>query len=96
MVSRPDCQRSFRFGRFSPFAGAPLNLAFAILHRVQRALTIAAVTVLLGGSYVALNVFGNYGGNVSGLFYTGRNVPLPRDIARHTWRVKDTKGYDAQ
>ncbi len=63
---------------------------------MQRALTIAAVTVLLGGSFVALNVFGNYGGNVSGLFYTGRNVPLPRDLARHTWRVNDPNGYDAQ
>jgi hypothetical protein len=52
--------------------------------------------VLLGGLYVALNVFGNYRGNVSGLFYTGRNVPLPRDVARHTWRVNDAKGYDAQ
>ena len=57
---------------------------------------IAAVAVLLGSSYVALNVFGNYGGNISGLFYTGRSLPLPPDVAQHTWRVDDSKGYDGQ
>jgi hypothetical protein len=62
----------------------------------MKPLTVAGVAVLLGGSFVGLNVIGNYNGKVSGLFYTGRDAPLPPSVARHTWRVDDPKGYDAQ
>jgi hypothetical protein len=46
---------------------------------------------------MAVNVVWNYGGNVTGLFYTGSANPLPPELeAEPTWRVSDAKGYDAQ
>src|SRR5688500_10270411 len=46
---------------------------------------------------MAANVVWNYGGNVTGLFYTGSASQLPPELeAEPTWRVSDPKGYDAQ
>jgi hypothetical protein len=45
---------------------------------------------------MTINVAWNYGGNITGLFYTGTDALLPAQIAEHTWRVKDHRGYDAQ
>src|SRR5262245_30647670 len=46
---------------------------------------------------MTINVVRNYGGNVTGLFYTGRAASLPPQLPPdHTWRVNDQAGYDAQ
>ncbi len=48
-------------------------------------------------AWMALNLWGNYGGHVSGLFYTGARVALPAELdGGHTFRVRDETGYDAQ
>ncbi|HWR50713.1 MAG TPA: hypothetical protein VN428_06380 [Bryobacteraceae bacterium] len=57
---------------------------------------VAAIAMLCAASWMALNVAGNYGGHVSGLFYTGSKSPLPAEVAAHTYRVRDDAGYDAQ
>jgi hypothetical protein len=60
-------------------------------------LTAALLVTLAGAAYMAINVAGNYNGNITGLFYTGPTTPLPPALANgHTFRVKDEKGYDAQ
>lgn len=47
--------------------------------------------------WTALNVWGNYGGHISGLFYTGSRSALPAEIdGGHTYRVKDEAGFDGQ
>lgn len=46
---------------------------------------------------MAINVAGNYGGNITGLFYTGSGGALPPELAGgHTQRVHDPVGYDGQ
>lgn len=58
---------------------------------------VGTVAVLLATAYMAVNVAGNYGGNITGLYYTGLAGPLPLSLdAGHTWRVKDRAGYDGQ
>lgn len=58
---------------------------------------VGAIAVLFCAVYVAINVKWNYGGNVTGLFYTAVQAPLPAEMETEpTWRTKDVKGYDAQ
>jgi len=58
---------------------------------------VAAVAVLCAASWIALNVAGNYGGHISGLFYTGSKQALPAELdGSRTYRVKDEVGYDGQ
>jgi hypothetical protein len=67
--------------------------------RLQSRLVVAAalLVTLAAAAYMAVNVAGNYHGNITGLFYTGPLTPLPSNLATsHTFRVKDEKGYDAQ
>jgi hypothetical protein len=48
-------------------------------------------------AYIAINVAGNYGGTITGLFYTGSGTALPPQLAgSHTRRVQDPVGYDGQ
>jgi len=49
-------------------------------------------------AWVVFNVSLNYGGQVTGLFYTGAKSPLPSELDRgHTRRIPyDNTGYDAQ
>jgi len=55
------------------------------------------MAVALGALYMGINVWCNYGGNVTGLFYTGRDSVLPKPLeAPHTRRVDDPRGYDGQ
>jgi hypothetical protein len=57
----------------------------------------AAAAVLCSGAWMAVNVEGNYGGHISGLFYTGSKSAMPADLAgERTYRVKDDIGYDGQ
>ena len=60
--------------------------------------TVAAIAVLCASAWLALNLWGNYGGRVSGLFYTGARVALPAELeGDRTRRVRgDDIGYDAQ
>jgi hypothetical protein len=59
--------------------------------------TVAGLAVLCAAAWVALNLFGNYGGHLSGLFYTGAKVALPAELDGSTRRVRgDDVGYDAQ
>lgn len=66
-------------------------------HDDRTALAVAAVAVLCAVAWIALNVGGNYGGHISGLFYTGSRSALPAEIGGgHTYRVKDDIGFDGQ
>ncbi len=60
--------------------------------------TIAGLAVVCAAAWLSLNVWGNYGGHISGLFYTGAKVALPPELdGSHTRRVRgDDIGYDAQ
>jgi hypothetical protein len=63
----------------------------------RTAVAAAAVAVLCAASWIALNVAGNYGGHISGLFYTGSKQTLPAELdGSHTYRVNDDVGYDGQ
>jgi len=59
-------------------------------------LIVAAIAVLGAMGWLALNVAFNYGGNVTGLFYTGAGASLPPPMESHTRRVEDRIGYDGQ
>jgi hypothetical protein len=62
----------------------------------RRNSTVAATAVLCAVGWLALNVQFNYGGRISGLFYTGSKAQLPPEVdAGHTYRVNDKVGYDA-
>jgi hypothetical protein len=64
---------------------------------LRRAITIAAIAVLVAVSWVVSNIAFQYSGNPTGLFYTGAKTPLPPALAAgHTFRVNDDVGYDAQ
>jgi len=63
----------------------------------RRAATVAAMALLVAMAWVGLNVGLNYGGHVSGLFWTGAQAALPEELAgAHTRRVADPVGYDGQ
>ena len=63
----------------------------------QKALAVAAIAVLCAAAWIVLNVAGNYGGHISGVFYTGSKRALPPELdGSHTYRVKDETGYDGQ
>ncbi len=47
-------------------------------------------------AWVGINVGWNYGGHVTGLFWTGAQAALPTELAARTHRVPDTVGYDGQ
>lgn len=68
----------------------PQNIATPLL--------AAALAAVLATAYMTINVLLNYGGNITGLFYTGVQVSLPAELAAEpTWRIKkDQKGYDGQ
>jgi hypothetical protein len=55
------------------------------------------MALLVAMAWVGLNVGLNYGGHVSGLFWTGAQAALPEELAgAHTRRVADPVGYDGQ
>jgi len=62
----------------------------------RKAAVVGAVAIVCAAAWLALNVWGNYEGHLSGLFYTGSAVKLPPGIAEETYRVKDAAGYDGQ
>jgi len=47
-------------------------------------------------AWLGINVAFNYGGSVSGLFWTGAQVPLPESLSSHTRRVADAVGFDGE
>ena len=53
---------------------------------------VAAIAVILGIAYMAIASKGN----ITKLFYTGTNSPLPLEIEKHTSRVNDATGFDGQ
>jgi hypothetical protein len=62
----------------------------------MRALTAAIAASMIAAAWLAVNVAGAYGGDWSGLFYTGAEVTLPGELEAHTRRVDDPAGYDGQ
>ena len=62
----------------------------------RTALAVAAVALLCAVVWIAVNVGRYYGGHISGLFYTGSTSTLPAEISSHTYRVKDSIGFDGQ
>jgi hypothetical protein len=65
------------------------------IHSPVPAFKIALVALLSAVVWLALNVFFNYQGHISGLFYTGAKAQVPPLLNDHTYRVADEKGYDA-
>lgn len=65
---------------------------------VRHSARAAALTAFfIAAAWLALNVAGSYGGNLTGLFYTGSKAPLPPELTEpHTRRVNDEVGYDGQ
>jgi hypothetical protein len=57
---------------------------------------VAVIAVLGAAAWLALNVAFNYGGNATGLFYTGAGAALPPPMESHIRRVEDRIGYDGQ
>lgn len=58
---------------------------------------VASAVLLCALAWLSLNVWGNYRGHLSGLFYTGAKVALPPALdGDATFRVRDDAGYDAQ
>ena len=51
---------------------------------------------LLVLAWQVLTVHANYGGNWTGLFFTGASVPVPDALASTTYRVQSARGYDGQ
>ena len=63
----------------------------------SRAVLVACGATLCAVAWLGINVAFNYGGNISGLFWTGARVPLPDDaLPGHTQRVADPVGFDGQ
>jgi hypothetical protein len=62
----------------------------------RRARVVGTIAMLCAAAWLAFNVWGNYEGHLSGLFYTGSAVALPPGVAEGTYRVKDPAGYDGQ
>ncbi len=80
-----------------PFAEPPQATAAAHAGRARWVLVVAAIAVLCAAAWLGLNVALNYGGQLTGLFYTGSKTALPAELgAGHTRRVADEAGYDAQ
>ena len=50
----------------------------------------------LAAAWLAMDIAGAYGGDFSGLFYTGADSTLPSELEAHTRRVDDPAGYDGQ
>ena len=64
---------------------------------MQRAAGAVAMAAMLSATlWIAFNVWGNYDGHLSGLFYTGSNSALPPEMAANTYHVADPAGYDGQ
>lgn len=57
---------------------------------------MASAACLVAAAWLAVNIFGAYDGDWSGLFYTGAAATLPSDLEAHTRRVDDATGYDGQ
>jgi hypothetical protein len=58
---------------------------------------VAAAAFLCAAAWLGLNVRFNYGGRLTGLFYTGLKSRLPAEVGgAHTCRVNDEVGYDGQ
>lgn len=55
---------------------------------------LAGFLLVLGWQFVTVRA--NYGGNWTGLFFTGASVPVPDALASTTYRVQSAKGYDGQ
>jgi hypothetical protein len=55
---------------------------------------LAGFLLVLGWQF--LTVHANYGGNWTGLFFTGATVPVPDALASTTYHVQSAKGYDGQ
>lgn len=65
--------------------------------RSRTAVVVATAAVIVAGSWMVLNVVGNYNGEWTALFYTGAEVAIPETLAGvHTRHVDDPVGYDAQ
>ena len=60
----------------------------------MRPAAVGAAATLLALFWLVLSVAFIYGGNVTGLYYAGKKMDLPAEIARHTRRVNDEAGYD--
>ena len=58
--------------------------------------TTATVVCMIASAWLAVNIAGAYGGDFSGLFYTGADATLPSELEAHTRRVDDPSGYDGQ
>ena len=62
---------------------------------MRRPVAVAAVAAFCAAIWLLLNVAFQYGGNPTGLFYTGLNSRLPAELGSgHTYRVNDSIGYD--
>lgn len=62
----------------------------------SRAVLVACAATLCAVTWLGINVAFNYGGHISGLFWTGAQVPLPDAMAGHTRRVADPVGFDGE
>jgi hypothetical protein len=61
----------------------------------SRAAVVAVVAVLCAVAWLGIDVAFNFGGHISGLFWTGSGASLPPDLDKdHTRRVSDPVGYD--
>lgn len=58
---------------------------------------VACVVALSAVAWLGINVAFNYGGQISGLFWTGSQISLPAEVGEgHTYRVADPVGFDGQ
>ena len=62
----------------------------------SRAVLVACAATLCAVGWLGINVVFNYGGNVSGLFWTGAKVPIPDSMTGHTRRMSDPVGFDGE
>jgi hypothetical protein len=62
----------------------------------RSAFTIAALAAVAVLAWQLAVVYVTYGGNVTGLFFTGARFPPPPDLSASTWIIPDTEGYDGQ
>jgi hypothetical protein len=60
------------------------------------ALLVALVSVVAAFIWQATTVHFNYGGNWTGLFWTGDARPVPPELAANTYVFKSGTGYDGQ
>ena len=62
----------------------------------SRAVLVACAATQCALAWLSINVVFNYGGNISGLFWTGAQVPVPDSLVGHTRRVADPVGFDGE